>query len=148
MPPPGNFDDVAADGNTTCALAGGVATCWGQNDSGQAKPPGDTLFSSISVRRKNACGLKQDGTVVCWGTPPAGEPPPPADVFTAISANSAYVCGLKKTDQSILCWGNAIATPIPTGPFTQISAGLGLACGLRPNGRVECWGTWQVPPQD
>ena len=125
-----------------CGLrADGAAVCWGYNGNGQATPPADETFTSITNGRFHTCGLRKDGTAVCWGQ--RGLDASPSGVFTSINAGSSYTCGLRANGAAV-CWDHSwdyrSLTP-PTGfTFTSISTGGAHACGLRPNGAAVCWG--------
>ena len=78
-------------GLTTCAVAGGVVYCCGQNDysgqlgtgdtsgTGTTTPtiatslPSNKTFVDVSASGAHACALAQTGEVYCWGAPARGE---------------------------------------------------------------------------
>lgn len=128
---PAPYSAVAAGGDHTCGLtAGGVATCWGQNDQGQ---------------------LGRDGA--------PGDPALPAPVattlrFTALAAGGAHSCGLA-TNGGAYCWGldfagqlgdgatTSSATPravITDTTFLTLVAGANHTCALGASGLAFCWG--------
>src|SRR5437660_3056454 len=75
----------------TCAVkTDGTVACWGDNGSGQARPPADT-FTAVSAGNGHTCGVKTDGTVACWGVNGSGHATPPAG--TATAAGSGISCG-------------------------------------------------------
>ena len=117
--------------------------------------PVPLTFTSVSVGRNHACGVKTNGSVVCWGSDYYGESTPPSSTFTSVSAGYFYTCGVK-TNGSVVCWGNndyGEATP-PSGAFASVSASnypraIHTAdgfidprhtCGVKTNGSVVCWG--------
>jgi hypothetical protein len=122
-PPSGKFVQIAAGGQTSCALTqDGQVTCWGNGktnsgqdfDYGQAVPP-TTAMSWISVGAAHACGIRADNhKAVCWGagkpgnnrTYDRGQASPPSDqTFVMLSAGGFHTCGLT-TSQKIVCWGD------------------------------------------
>ncbi len=77
--PAGPFAVMDVGPLTGCALdAAGAATCWGNDDDGQASPPTDA-FGQISMGYYHACGVTTDGFVDCWGRSSAGECTPPSE---------------------------------------------------------------------
>ena len=121
----------------------GNAICWGRNDYGQATPPENERFMSISNGPEHACGLRNDGSAVCWGNNWGDKATPPEDErFTAISSGGAHTCGLRE-DRSIVCWGEnkyGQATPPFDERLVDISSGKHHTCGLRADGGAVCWG--------
>ena len=98
---------VAVDGGGThsCGLrTDGTIECWGNNDYGQATPPGGQ-FTAVTAASGHSCGLRTDGTIECWGDNGDGQATPPGGQFTAVTA-SGHSCGLR-TDGTIECWGYA-----------------------------------------
>ena len=129
--------------------------CRGNDEFGQASPPQEETFVTISSGTQHTCAVRGDGSVACWGNndygqglmndlsvpeihAAAGEGP-----FTAISANGGYACGLRENGTAT-CWGDApdgeLAQPPPNARFTLVSVGYEHGCGLRPNGASHCWG--------
>ena len=47
--------------------ADGTLACWGDNDSGQATPPGRHLHHRQRRRRRTPAPSATDGTLACWG---------------------------------------------------------------------------------
>ena len=78
--PVGKVTDIEAGEVATCAIADGVAYCWGKNEAGQL---GDGTYAdnetpqqvlgivgtptSITTGQDHACALTDDGSVFCWG---------------------------------------------------------------------------------
>ena len=148
----------------TCGLrADGAAVCWGghsidqvtaisvvtskgEADFGQATPPADQRFVSISSGWYHTCGLRADGAAVCWGSDFHGQATPPADQrLVSISSGSAHTCGLR-ADGAAVCWGGkgeadlGQTTPPADQRFVSISSGGVHTCGLRADGAAVCWG--------
>lgn len=125
---------INVDARHACAVAGGSASCWGLNASGQL---GDgTTFSrtvptnvtdlntnivDIDAGQFHACALKQTGSAVgakCWGLNSSGQLGDttltqrffPVDVsglstgVNAISAGGNHTCALLES-QRVKCWG-------------------------------------------
>ncbi|MYA00899.1 MAG: hypothetical protein F4Y35_03860 [Chloroflexi bacterium] len=130
------FIDGGAD--ALCAvLSDGTATCSGRL---HAEVP-DERFTSVSVGRRHACGVRIDGGITCWGANQFGESDPPAGRFQTVSAGGAHTCGVR-ADGQVRCWGldwQGQATA-PTGRFTLVAAGMAHTCGLTDDGRISCWG--------
>ena len=73
-PPQGKkFSELSVGGEWlraghVCAIQhDGVVVCWGDDDKGQASPPENIRFKSISAGYYHTCGLTEDGRIVCWG---------------------------------------------------------------------------------
>ena len=135
------YTAVTAGPYHACGLrTEGTITCWGDNHSGQAEPPGGT-FSTGSAGWAHTCGLRTDATIACWGWNSHGQADAPDGTFSAVSAGWAHTCGLR-TDATIACWGSdhdGQATG-PDGKFAFVAAGGQHSCGLRPDGTAVCWG--------
>ena len=72
---------ITAAENFSCAVASGIAYCWGRGDSGQlgngntgsanafAAPIGGsvTTFATVAARGAGACGATTTGELLCWG---------------------------------------------------------------------------------
>ncbi len=85
------FVDIAAGGNSTCALTStGSVYCWGYNEDGQlgdgtikskntptamdmSKLPAGVQFTQISMAADASCGLGSDSIVYCWGKGTVGQ---------------------------------------------------------------------------
>jgi alpha-tubulin suppressor-like RCC1 family protein len=125
------FRRLSAGTNHTCGLTpGGVAWCWGQNNTGQLgddNPFQDQLrptavatglrFRRISAGDAHTCALAQDGTAWCWGL------------------NSDGTLGD----------GTTVDAPVPVAvaggrTFTHLSGWLFHNCALAANGLAWCWG--------
>ncbi len=140
---PASVVDIAAGGNTTCALTGAGATyCWGEGSAGQI---GDgagvdrdrpTLVSTagalhgarirrITVGDTQACGTDADGHAYCWGdtaggthrTPDAVHAP--GVVFGELSAGARHVCGLDRNSAAAYCWGSDVNGQLGDGSTTH-----------------------------
>lgn len=69
-PPTGTFAQVSAAsaGGHACAVrTNGTLVCWGQNDFGQANPPGGQ-YLQVAVNYQQSCAVRSDHVVVCWGS--------------------------------------------------------------------------------
>ena len=124
-----------------CGLTNsGEAICWGDNDDGEASPPGGT-FEAINSGYSHTCALREDGEVVCWGRNAFGQSSPPSGPFIEISAGGGHTCGLRENGDAV-CWGNNEGGQLdmPAGFFATLSAGGSHTCGLRVNGSAVCRG--------
>ncbi|WP_420437260.1 cell wall-binding repeat-containing protein [Candidatus Poriferisodalis sp.] len=159
----------------SCGLRlNGTVSCWPSDRSGGSAAPSG-VFDAVSVGsansvirrpdgtlviwRRNACGLRSDGTVECWGDTNTGVNDVPDGSYIEITVGRAYACGLR-SDGPIECWGHGVEAMPPAGTFVSVTAapsgaplpqddsGLALlwrerhsdTCGVRPSGTVECWG--------
>lgn len=176
IPAAGDFLQVSAGGNHTCAVrTDGRVACWGDNQYGQATPPAGH-FQQVSAGARHTCGLQTGGSVVCWGSNHAlsveyrgqtiageyvGQSTPPEGTFLYIDTGAFRTCGVN-VDGHLLCWGAAkietsphlgISRPsdrqpkMPSGTFQNISTGPeSYSCGVRTNDRLECWATYVPDP--
>ncbi len=126
VPLAGKWTAIAAGGVHTCALADGVASCWGQNADGQALGMSGGM---VRVPQKVQFGL---------ATPP---------LFTKIVAGGTNTCALG--DGQVFCWGDKrfigveaapdIAVPLAGTNWLDISLGADFGCGVTTEG-IKCWG--------
>ena len=123
-------DQLAAGGETTCAVTGGAVQCWGAGDAGQLgnSANGDSdrpvavqmlmpNVRAIGVGYHHACAVNAGGTVSCWG------------------ANGLGQLGNATTMGSSL--------PVPVSTLTgvdQVVAGGEFTCARTQAGAVSCWG--------
>ncbi len=128
--------DVAAGGDTTCALdEDGKAWCWGSDSHGQlgdgsgagAGSPApvavemadvDDDFTQIEVGNRHACAVTAEGVAWCWGddaSGQAGDGPDPSDSSQPVEVT---------TEESVI----------------SISAGGDSSCAVLKTGTVYCWG--------
>ncbi len=124
------YSAVAAGGEHSCGLTGGLAYCWGRNLEGQlgigAEDDGTSsptravtqeLFSQLALGRNHSCALTDDGRAFCWGENGAGQ------LGTGVA--------------------EAAPTPRPVAGdlrFAMLSAGLRHTCGVTMEGAAYCWG--------
>ena len=141
---------IISGSNHVCILdESGSAYCWGLDDYGQATPPQDVVFASLSTGSLHTCGLTPDGSPVCWGRNENGESEPPiGETFVAISSGSGHTCALRE-DGTPVCWGkntdrygNTVgqATPPEGETFSIISSGGDHTCGIQTDDTMRCWG--------
>jgi alpha-tubulin suppressor-like RCC1 family protein len=134
--------------NTNCALsATGLASCWGENEWGEASPSPLNRFSSIVVGGAVSCGLDRgDAHLVCWGYWSTGTPTTAG--FIAVAPGFYHTCAID-SGHRLVCWGkaggpNGVAggrTDPPAGnDFVAVSSGHYQSCARRMNGDVVCWG--------
>ena len=139
-PPPALGATKMVIGRThSCALrAGGIATCWGSNGSGECGIPqsGETLpvdmpglssLADIAPGGGHTCALLADGSVRCWGANGNGQttgavPEGPAlrtpdlggKTAKAIATGDSHSCALT-TDGTVLCWGRGTLGQLGNG---------------------------------
>ena len=159
---PPQSPSIISGSHHVCVLnESGSAYCWGLDDYGQATPPQDVVFASLSTGSLHTCGLTPAGSPVCWGRNENGESEPPtSETFVAISSGSGHTCALRE-DGTPVCWGkntdrygNTVgqATPPEGETFSIISSGGDHTCGIRLDDTMKCWG-WNAfgqasPPDD
>ena len=85
----------------SCVLRGSVPECFGDNTSGQARPPAGENFASLGTGYQYTCGLRTDGTLVCWGDDAYGKASPPAGQFSELASTANTSCALAESDGSI-----------------------------------------------
>jgi len=129
-PAPPSVLEVFSGQAHACALASGVALCWGKN-AGGALGTDDTTDHDAPTRV--AGGL----------------------VFDALAAGRAHTCGLERGSGRVLCWGSGgegqlgqgdtadrrapVAVPLPA-PATRVSTSYDHTCALLADGSLHCWG--------
>ncbi len=97
---------VSVGGSHVCALrTDRTATCWGNNEHGQAEPPTGT-YTAIDTGKSHTCALRTDGTIACWGSNNLGKTDAPAGTFTAIDTGFFHTCALR-TDGTLECWATS-----------------------------------------
>jgi alpha-tubulin suppressor-like RCC1 family protein len=114
---------IAAGGNTTCAVIGNGVQCWGlllgtggQSSASPVQIATGLVSPSIAVGATHAC-LIDGGLVKCWGSNGAGELGVPASGGTA-----------------------SPAAPVPNVfDATQVAVGASHSCAVTPSG-LFCWG--------
>jgi alpha-tubulin suppressor-like RCC1 family protein len=123
---------IAAGADHTCALtAGGGATCWGRNSSGQLgdgaldarRSPGDVVglasgVTAIAAGERHTCAVTTDGGVMCWGGNSLGQL---GDGTTLDSPVPVVVAGLPDR-------------------VVSIAAGPDYTCAVTVGGAATCWG--------
>ena len=132
----GPFTSLTAGAHHTCGLAlGGVAYCWGRNDTGQVgngstsmnnfpNTPelvvGGQRFVQLTAGAFHTCGIVAEGAAYCWGN----------NVFGQLGNGSG---------------SNESAPRLVTGgqTFTAVSAGWGHTCAVTSTGKAWCWGSNQ-----
>lgn len=126
------FVEVQAGGEFSCGRSVQNAIwCWGKSQAVPGWPevqrtPIEIPFNgnarSLTLGRRHACVLDDEGQAGCWG-------------FNADGETGTGVGGV-----------NAALVPEPTPVatdqrFTSLSAGLGFTCGVTTTGAVLCWGS-------
>ena len=126
------FEDVQAGGDFACARTGaGQIHCWGKGPAvpghagGSAVPvrvEGIEHAAALSVGRRHACVIEQDGNASCWGRNIEGE---------GGNGTSGIVASV-------------IPVPAPVSGdrrFFAIAAGFDFTCALTLDGEPWCWGS-------
>ncbi len=124
----------------SCELsAGGVASCWGQDDFGQlgnggtsvdsqlpvavdASAIGNPVFTQLAGGDYHSCGVTAAGTASCWGQ----------DDYDQLGDGGSRV------DSQVPVAVDASAVGNPS--FAQLTAGARHSCGLTTVGVAYCWG--------
>lgn len=144
---------ASKSGVHTCGIStGGIAYCWGGNESGQlgfvlpTTCPSSTCstqphpvsldlsFIAVSAGGNHSCGLLTGGSAYCWGRDGGGQVVdgvgqlvrvPGGHVFTALSASAGFTCGLTSAGD-VYCWGQGLVnSAVPTAlPAPQAFAAL------------------------
>ncbi len=99
----GSGSMIAVSENYSCARFGGWH-CVGENEYGQADPPGFEDYVQLSAGDTHACGLTEAGNIECWGSNFDGESDPPDGTFTLVTAGESHTCGLT-SDHRVICFG-------------------------------------------
>ncbi len=141
------YTSFVAGGGHTCGLvAGGIAYCWGDNQSGAVgdgtnvrpltptRVTGGLTFTSLTAGHNHTCGVTPGGAAYCWGDPKHGrlgvgwEPKQawaPLEVaggitFAAVMAGGLHTCGLT-FDGTAYCWGDKDVGQVGDGTFTSLN---------------------------
>lgn len=140
-PQPPTYSGISAGGFHTCAVgAEGGVRCWGNDEDGQAGPPGGS-YVTVSAGGFHSCAVEAGGGVRCWGFDEDGQASPPGGSYTAVSVGGFHSCALD-SGRRVACWGfdeDGQAGP-PSGAYTAVSAGRQHTCALDSGGGVDCWG--------
>ena len=156
---PGRFAAVGAAGTEVCGIhVGGRLECWDVNGEVWWEPNGE--FGMVkALGRREACGLRTDGTIVCterldfFLSPPEGAfttfdvARTTYDVWPTESA--LYACGVRVGGE-LACWGKRTGRPYadidaalwspPAGQFVDVATNPMYACAIGADGEVTCWG--------
>jgi alpha-tubulin suppressor-like RCC1 family protein len=126
---------VAAGGDSTCAIVGGTAVCWGDNGGGQlgigsadeaphpapgAAAHGGLGVDAIALGARHACARKTSGMVACWGADDRGQ-------VSGAPGDSPRLGPVE-----VVAARQASARPV--------AAGARHTCAIAADGRVVCWG--------
>ena len=90
----------------------------------------------LCVGAQHACGIRPDGSVNCWRS----NLPVTRSCEQYFNRDVPYV-----RDNSVPECGQSEPPP---GPFVELACGQVHTCGIRPNGRVECWGSNKISQLD
>ena len=143
--PSGPFGAVSAGQHHACGLRyTGTVECWGikdgfdnsLDDRGQADPPTNLKFSTVSAGGFHTCG-NSGGIVWCWGRNDDDQANAPREGFIAVSSGQFHSCGIRPEEEAtyedhdgtryqvlssgtIHCWGqntlNQTDAPRPGDP--------------------------------
>ena len=108
------------------------------------------VFSPIASGSRHTCALTEDNAVVCWGRDRMHDTP-----FDLVASDAyhgkEFVSVFRGMHQGfalnavgeLTCWGENDfgQCDVPGGAFVEVSGANQHACGLRPDGRIECWGS-------
>ncbi len=162
---------IDARSAVTCAVASGVAYCWGKNDSGQLGDGTTTDRSSpvpviglpsgaiqVAVAGRWACAIATGGDVWCWGAVPGVASTAPSQIAIAgatdIDLGTDFGCATNAA--GLQCWGrnsagqpgngttSEVLTPalVPLpGSVSEFSLGASHTCAVLTTGASMCWGS-------
>ena len=110
----------------------GAPSVGGADQHGQASPPENERFSSISAGGSHTCALRiDDGTAVCWGLDSeAQSSPPPGEAFSAITSGRSHTLRAAPGRRS----GRVLGSP--TGTMSTTTRGRRrrpMACVSQPS---------------
>ncbi|MFZ2650908.1 MAG: trypsin-like peptidase domain-containing protein [Burkholderiaceae bacterium] len=175
------YTQVSAGSHASCRVgADGAAQCWGALGFDDPLPLEDQRLAiagvrwrSISVGKRNLCGIDDAGAAWCLGLNPTGQlgngstvnsissPVRVAGglVFSAISVGG-HSCAIA-ADGAAWCWGqgdygqlgndsnrnSTVPVQVAGGlKFSSVSAGLLHSCGVTTAGGAWCWGSNELAP--
>jgi alpha-tubulin suppressor-like RCC1 family protein len=159
--------DLAAGGDTTCAIAGGTVHCWGANDSKQlgsaladsesfsataVEVPGTSNATALAVGARHACAVI-GMHVWCWGSNSSGQlgvqgatqSATPVQVpgitdATLVAAGGEHSCAT--TSSGVTCWGSNSSAQLGTTPGSSSGPvtvpGVGVAQSLAAGFKHTC----------
>ncbi len=139
---PAVFQQLVANGTTTCGLAdGGALTCWGQ----QVEVPSGS-FTTVGWRW-HLCGLDAEGKLAC-ALHFAGEQLSflPAEPLSAFAEGQFHGCGVVKATGALTCWsregwlGDGTQFKPPGGKYTAVGSSSGYSCAIKGDRSVACFG--------
>lgn len=124
------FASLTAGDHHACGLtSGGVAYCWGSNESGQ-------LGTAATIGQ---CYLMADlPPIACSAVPVAVAG---GLTFASLAAGAEYTCGLTSSGAAY-CWGGGDSLRAAPGglTFVELACGYRHTCGLTSDGAAYCWG--------
>jgi alpha-tubulin suppressor-like RCC1 family protein len=153
----------------SCALAGGVALCWGAASDALGDGALADLAGAVAIGTgvgNHSCAIDAQQRVRCWGSNSYGQlgdgssdhnvPSQPvlANV-TSMAVGGDHTCVV--SSGNVLCWGRnnygqlgepSAATPTRNGPngpiilqgVKSVVGGWWNTCALLESGSVKCWG--------
>jgi hypothetical protein len=136
---------AAGDYHSLALKYDGSIVGWGNDDFGQARPPGGDDFIALAAGAagSHSLALRSDGSIVGWGDDQYGQATPPAgNDFVALAAGSRHSLALR-ADGSIVAWGdnsNGQSDPPPGNDFIAIAAGILHSVALKSDGGIVAWG--------
>ena len=126
-----SFGSVSAGVSHTCGVTtGGVAYCWGRNDSGElgtgsgtaslvpARVVSSLTFSAVSAGGMFSCGIATGGAAYCWGD----------NIWNELGGG-----GLASQRMTPVAVSGNLA-------FASLNAGYFHVCGMTTSGTAFCWG--------
>jgi hypothetical protein len=169
IPPAGEFYEVIAGGDHTCAskvdrsdfTKDHAWTCWGDNTYGQTTLPFEPMYV-VAAGSRHTCGAGTQGGLVCWGDNTFGQatPPPGMETRGAVAGrNHNCAQNAPGATPEIFCWGDnsrgqaTVPVGLPTlGFIRSMAAGGDHTCITNANFETWCWGDnlagQFTPPRD
>lgn len=151
---------LTAGSRHACAVAGGLAYCWGDNRYGELgrgsidtiftpHPAPDTVaggrtFLSLSAGTYHTCGVASDSSAYCWGVNDVGELGtgsssvplglPVAVIgglkFLSVTAGTDHTCGIA-ADSVAYCWGGNSGGQLGDGTTAAHATPIPVSGGLK-----------------
>jgi len=151
---------LAAGSRHACAIAAGLAYCWGDNRYGElgrgsidtvftphATPDtvvGGRTFVTLSAGTYHTCGVGSDSSAYCWGVNDVGElgngassVPIGSPVavtggikFRTVTAGTDHTCGIA-TDSVAYCWGGNSGGQLGDGTIIPHATPIPVSGGLK-----------------
>jgi alpha-tubulin suppressor-like RCC1 family protein len=131
----------------TPSLCPASVVAWGNNDYGQATPPGGlTSVAAVAGGGYYSLALKSDGTVVGWGFDGYGQASSATNLTGVVAIAAGWSHGLAlKSDGAVVGWGyngfDQASPPTNLTGVVAIAAGDRYSLALKSDGTVVGWGS-------